>query len=61
VIEAATAPNKIKKVLKEYDPMKRMIFQGRGQKVRALFDRDNLPRKEMAIRNTIKHEGFWMR
>lgn len=61
VIEAATAPNKIKKVLKEYDPMKRMIFQGRGQKVRALFDRDNLPRKEMAIRNTIKREGFWMR
>ncbi len=41
--------------------MKRMIFQGRGQKVRALFDRDNLPRKEMTIRNTIKREGFWMR
>ena len=61
VIEAATAPNKIKKVLKEYDPMKRMIFQGRGQKVRALFDRKNLPRKEMTIRNTIKREGFWMR
>lgn len=60
-IETASAPNKIKKVLKEYDPMKRMIFQGRGQKVRAMFDRDNLPRRERVIRNTIKREGFWMR
>ena len=60
-LEAVTAPNKIKKVLKQYDPMKRMIYQGRGQKVRALFDRDALPRKEQAIRNTIKRNGFWMR
>lgn len=60
-IEAAAAPNKIKKILKEYDPIKRMIYQGRGQKVRALFDRDALPRREQVIRNRIKREGFWMR
>lgn len=61
VLEQVTAPNKIKKILKQYDPMKRMIYQGRGQKVRDLFDRDDLPRKERAIRNTIKRNGFWMR
>lgn len=61
VLEEVTAPNWIKKTLKKYDPMKRMIFQGRGHKVRALFDRQNLPRKEQAIRNTIKRNGFWMR
>ncbi|ASP22652.1 hypothetical protein ANTHELSMS3_04043 [Antarctobacter heliothermus] len=61
VLEAVTAPNRIKKVLKEYDAFKRMIYQGRGQKVRALFDRDDLPRREQAIRNKIKREGFWMR
>ena len=61
VIEDVTSPNKIKKTLKNYEPIKRMIYQGRGQKVRALFDRDNLPRKEQAIRNRIKREGFWMR
>lgn len=60
-LEAISAPNKIKKVLKEYDPFKRMIYQGRGQKVRALFDRNDLPRKEQKIRNRIKKEGFWMR
>ncbi|MDE9449131.1 hypothetical protein J3R80_01445 [Aliiroseovarius sp. Z3] len=61
VIESASAPNKIKKILKEYDPMKRMIYQGRGQKVRDMFDRDALPRREQKIRNQIKREGFWMR
>ncbi len=61
VLEAIAAPNKVKKVLKDYDPIKRLVYQGRGQKARALFDRDNLPRREQAIRNRLKSEGFWMR
>lgn len=61
VLEAVTAPNKIKKVLKNYDAMKRMIFQGRGRKLREMFDRDNLPLREQALRNKIKSAGFWMR
>jgi hypothetical protein len=61
VLEEVTAPHKIKKVLKEYDAIKRMIYQRRGAKVRALFDQDNLPRREQALRNTIKRNGFWMR
>ena len=61
VLETVASPNKIKKVIKQYDPIKRMIFQRRGQKVRAMFDRDNLPNKEQKIRNQIKREGFWMR
>lgn len=61
VLETITAPNKIKKVVKQYDPIKRMIFQRRGDKVRAMFDRENLPNMEKKIRNQIKREGFWMR
>ncbi|KEJ89316.1 hypothetical protein [Sulfitobacter donghicola] len=61
VLESVTAPNKLKKVLKTYDPIKRMIYQGRGAKARALFDRENLPRKEQAIRNQLKSNGYWMR
>ncbi len=60
-LHAVCSPNKIKKVLKGYDPIKRMVFQGRGEKVRALFDQNDLPRKEQAIRNRIKSNGFWMR
>ncbi|MGJ8544931.1 MAG: hypothetical protein ACSHWZ_05765 [Sulfitobacter sp.] len=61
VLEDVTSPNKIKKTLKNYDAIKRMIYQGRGEKVRAMFDRENLPRREQAIRNRIKSEGFWLR
>lgn len=61
VLEMVAAPNRIKKVLKAYEPMKRMIYQGRGAKVRALFDRADLPRRERAIRNRIKENGFWIR
>ncbi|WGW02237.1 hypothetical protein [Tropicibacter oceani] len=55
------APNRIKKVLKTYEPFKRLIYQNRGDKVRALFDQDDLPAQEKAIRNKIKREGFWLR
>jgi len=61
VLEAIAAPNKIKKVIKRYEPIKRMIYQRRGQKVRALFDRNDLPRKEQKIRNIIKRNNLWMR
>ena len=61
LLESIAAPNKIKKVLKEYEPFKRMIYQGKGHKTRSLFDRNALPRKEKAIRNKIKREKLWMR
>ncbi|MCG6903010.1 MAG: hypothetical protein LJE68_10045 [Rhodobacter sp.] len=61
VLETVTAANKIKKVLKGYEPIKRMIFQRRGHRVRALFDREFLPRREQMIRNRIKREKLWMR
>jgi len=60
-LEAATAPNKIKKVLKQYEPFRRMIYQKKGQKVRAMFDRADLPPREAMIRNQIKKAKLWMR
>lgn len=61
VLENIAQDKAIKPVLKQYDPIKFMVLHGRGRKVRALFDQDNLPRKEQAIRNKIRKEGFWMR
>ncbi len=61
VLHSVAAPNWIKKVLKGHDPIKRMVYQRRGEKVRALFNRDALPRREQMIRNRIKSAGFWMR
>ena len=61
LLETITAPNRIKRALKSYDPAKRLIYQARGAKLRALFDRDALPRREQMIRNTLKREGLWLR
>ncbi|MEY4985069.1 MAG: hypothetical protein RIR62_3335 [Pseudomonadota bacterium] len=61
VLETVCAPNPVKKVLKKYPAIKKMVYQGQGRAVRALFDRADLPRKEQVIRNTIKREGLWVR
>ena len=61
VLEQVAAPNAIKKVLKDYDPFRRVIYQGKGHAARALFDRTDLPRREQMIRNALKREGLWFR
>lgn len=61
LLEEITTPNRIKKVLKAHEPIKRMIYQGKGAKARALFDRENLPKREQVIRNTLKRENLWLR
>lgn len=60
-LEAIAKAPPIKAVLQDYPPFKRMIYQGKGHEVRALFDRSDLPRREQAIRNTIKRAGLWVR
>ena len=61
VLETVAAPNWLKKVLKDYEPIKRLVYQDRGRKVRALFDQAALPRREQAIRHRIKEAGHWLR
>ena len=60
-VEKVLSPNKIKKVVKAYEPFRRLVFQGKGEKVRDMFDCENLPRKEMAIRQRIKKQNMWFR
>jgi hypothetical protein len=61
LVEELSAPQEVKKVLKDYEPAKRFLYQGRGHKARALFDRENLPASEQPIRQKLKKRGFWMR
>ncbi|WP_170769841.1 hypothetical protein [Ruegeria lacuscaerulensis] len=61
VLETVAAPNRIKKVLKGYDPIRKLVIQRKGHKIRAMFDRENLPQREQVIRNKIKAKGLWMR
>jgi hypothetical protein len=61
VLEAVAAPQAVRRILRNFPPAKAMIYQNRGRKARALFDRADLPRKEQVIRNTLKREGLWLR
>ena len=61
VLQDTAAANPVKKVIKDYEPFRKMIYQGKGADVRALFDRNDLPRREQMLRNAIKREGLWLR
>lgn len=62
VLETVTADKALKRLLRDWEPARKLIYQGKGrQKIRPLFDRDDLPRQEQVIRNTIKREGWWLR
>ena len=59
--ETVMGTNRIKRVLKEHEPFRRFLLQGKGRRARDLFDRADLPRKEQAIRNRLKANNLWVR
>jgi hypothetical protein len=61
VLETVAHDPVLRPVLRHWGALKRMVIQGEGAKARALFDRENLPRREQMIRNTLKREGLWVR
>ena len=61
MLEEIAAPNWIKKVLKQHEPFKKMIFQKKGAAVRALFEGARLPKTEDVLRRKIRKAGLWMR
>nr|WP_038143387.1 hypothetical protein [Thioclava atlantica] len=60
-VERLAAPNPVKKVLKLHDPAKKLIYQGKGRKLRARIAEEGMPRTEKALRNRIKRAGLWLR
>lgn len=61
-LERVAGTKELRKLLREWEPAKLMIYQNKGRnKVRPLFDRDDLPHREQVIRNTLKREGWWLR
>lgn len=58
-LEAAVAPNRVKKRLREWEPAKKLIYQDKGRdKVRPLFAQ-GLPPTEKPIRQVLKKNGWW--
>ena len=61
VLEQVALQPDLRRLLRYFEPVKLMVYQNRGRKVRALFDRADLPRREQAIRFVLKREGLWLR
>ncbi len=61
VLEAVAAPRENRRLLRDWPQARQMIYRNEGRKARALFDRAALPRREQALRNTLKREGLWLR
>ena len=61
VLESVARDKAIRPTLRDWEAMKTMVYQNKGRKARALFDRDQLPRREQMIRNTLRREGLWLR
>ena len=61
VLEEVAGRNRLKKLLRDHEPMRRLVYQGEGRRARALFDRGDLPPTEKAIRQRLKAEGLWLR
>lgn len=61
VLEQVAQAQPQRRVLREYAPVKTLVYQNQGRRARALFDRTDLPRREQVIRNTLKRQGLWLR
>jgi hypothetical protein len=60
-VQTTASDQKIKRILKEYDPFKRFIYQNAGTKARTLFDQSNLPSTQRIIRKRLKNHKLWVR
>ena len=61
VLEAVAKRPEMRRVLRDWEPARRMIFRNEGRKARALFDRADLPRREQVIRAALKRADLWLR
>ena len=61
VLEEAVADKKIKRVLREWEPARKLVYQQKGRtKVQPIFADRPQPVKEKVIRNQLKSRGWWL-
>jgi hypothetical protein len=61
VLETVAEVKENRRILRDWPQAKAMIYQNKGKKARALFDRAALPHRSQVVRNTLKREGLWVR
>ncbi len=61
VLETVATEQALRRILRDWPQVKMMVYQNKGKRARALFDRAHLPHREQMIRNALKREGLWFR
>lgn len=61
VLEDIAGQKDLRRLLRDHEPARLMVYQNRGRKARALFDRADLPRREQTLRSALKKAGLWLR
>ncbi|MEL6601111.1 MAG: hypothetical protein AAGK98_17410 [Pseudomonadota bacterium] len=51
----------VKVLLQTYEPARRLIFDGEGRRIRALFAAEGVPEDEAVLRKRLRAEGVWIR
>ncbi|WP_410218096.1 hypothetical protein [Paracoccus sp. (in: a-proteobacteria)] len=61
VLENAISAKEIRRVLREWEPARRLVYQEKGrQKVRPMFSDLTKPLPEKQVRNQLKVKGWWL-
>lgn len=61
VLEEVAGQKELRRLLRDHEPARLMIYQNRGRKARDLFDRADLPPREQMIRGALKKAELWLR
>ena len=61
VLEEVAGQKELRRVLRDHEPIRELVYKNRGRKIREMFDRADLPRREQAIRGRIREAGLWLR
>lgn len=61
MLETIAGAKDMRRLLRNFEPVKSMVYLNRGRKARALFDQNDLPRRERAIRSALRKAELWVR
>lgn len=61
VLEEVAGRQDLRRLLREHEPVRELVYKNRGRKIRQLFDQADLPRRERTIRARIRDAGLWLR
>lgn len=61
MLEEVAGQKELRRLLRDHEPARLMIYQNRGRKAREMFDRSQMPTREQPVRAALKKAELWYR